>query len=425
MKKLLYLTILVILCVTTLTAQQFDLSAEVRPRYENRHGYKTLLNKDTDGANFVSQRTRINFNFEQDKIRLGVTLQNVRVWGDVSTLASDDNATALHEAWAEALLSDKISLKLGRQEIVYDDHRIFGNVGWAQQARSHDAFLFKFKPNDKNRVDVGLALNADNQSLTDALYSNAAGYKAFQYVWYHGDFNKFGLSVLLLNTGIEYLENIGLPNEEQTVNYMQTIGPRLTYKSGKFNANIAAYLQTGKSLEADVSASYFTGNVGYKVSDNFTIGVGMEYLSGKDMNSIDTDVKSFAPLFGTNHKFNGWMDYFYVGNHGGSVGLTDINATLAFKKDKFSVKLIPHFFSAAADVFNGSTKMDANLGTEIDLTAGYKVAKNITLSAGYSKMFATDTMEVLKGGDRDVDNSWGWIMFTFKPKLFSSTLSNN
>jgi len=145
MKKLLYLTILVILCVTTLTAQQFDLSAEVRPRYENRHGYKTLLNKDTDGANFVSQRTRINFNFEQDKIRLGVTLQNVRVWGDVSTLASDDNATALHEAWAEALLSDKISLKLGRQEIVYDDHRIFGNVGWAQQARSHDAFLFKFK----------------------------------------------------------------------------------------------------------------------------------------------------------------------------------------------------------------------------------------------------------------------------------------
>ena len=424
MKKLLITTVFVALFVTTLTAQQFDLSAEVRPRYENRHGYKTLINKDTDGANFVSQRTRLNFNFEQDKIRLGVTLQNVRVWGDVSTLASDDNATALHEAWAEAILSDKISLKLGRQEIVYDDHRIFGNVGWAQQARSHDAFLIKFKPNDKNRLDIGLALNADNQSLTDALYSNAAGYKAFQYVWYHGNFNKFGLSVLLLNTGIEYLENIGLPNEEQTVNYMQTVGPRLTYKSGKFNANVAAYFQTGKSLNADVNASYFTGNIGYNANDNFTIGVGMEYLSGKDMYSTDTDVKSFAPLFGTNHKFNGWMDYFYVGNHGGSVGLTDINATLAYKKDKFSVKLVPHFFSAAADVFNGTNKMDTNLGTEIDLTAGYKVTQNITINAGYSKMLATDTMEILKGGDRDADNSWGWIMFTFKPKLFSSTPSN-
>ncbi len=419
MKKLLITTVFVTLLVTTLTAQQFDLSAEVRPRYENRHGYKTLINKDTDGANFVSQRTRLNFNFEQDKIRLGVSLQNVRVWGDVSTLASDDNATALHEAWAEAILSDKISLKLGRQEIVYDDHRIFGNVGWAQQARSHDAFLFKYSPNANNRLDIGLALNADNQSLTDALYSNAAGYKAFQYAWYHGDFNKLGLSVLFLNTGIEYLENVGLPNQEQTIDYMQTVGPRLTYKSGKFNANVATYFQTGKSLDSDVSASYFTGNIDYKASNNFTIGIGMEYLSGKDMNSSDTDVKSFAPLFGTNHKFNGWMDYFYVGNHGGSVGLTDINATVTYKKKKFSAKLIPHFFSAAADVFNGSTKMGNNLGTEIDLTMGYKLAKNITLSAGYSKMFATDTMEILKGGDRDEDNSWGWIMFTFKPKLFS------
>jgi putative ABC transport system permease protein len=81
--------------------------------------------------------------------------------------------------------------------------------------------------------------------------------------------------------------------------------------------------------------------------------------------------------------------------------------------------------TTAQFVFNGSNKMDANLGTEIDLTVGYKIAKDITLSAGYSKMFATDTMELLKGGDRDEDNSWGWIMFTFKPKLFSSVSNSN
>ncbi len=260
MKNSFYITILTALLSLSSYAQQFNLSAEVRPRYENRHGYKTLINTDTDGANFVSQRTRLNFNFRQDKIRLGVSLQNVRVWGDVSTLSSDDNATALHEAWAEALLSEKISLKLGRQEIIYDDHRIFGSVGWAQQARSHDAFLFKFTPDKKNRLDLGFALNSDNQSLTDALYSNAAGYKTFQYAWYHGDFNNFGLSVLFLNTGIEYLENIGLSNENQTIDYMQTVGPRLTYKFGNFNTNAAIYLQTGKSLGNDISASYFGGN---------------------------------------------------------------------------------------------------------------------------------------------------------------------
>lgn len=417
MKKLIFIALL---CTGSIVnAQQFDLSVEIRPRYENKHGYGTLINDDTDGANFISQRTRLNFNFKQEKIRLRVSLQNVRVWGDVSTLSSDDNATALHEAWAEAILSDKISLKLGRQEIVYDDQRIFGNVGWAQQARSHDAFLFKYVPNENNRLDVGFALNADSQSGTDNLYSNVAGYKSLQYAWYHGDFNKIGLSFLLLNTGIEYLQNT-----EQTLDYMQTIGPRLTYKSGAFSANAATYFQTGKSLNTDVSASYFSGNIGYKVSSDFSLGVGFEMLSGKDMNDTDTDIKSFAPLFGTNHKFNGWMDYFYVGNHGGSVGLTDVSATLAYTKDKFSAKIIPHFFSAAADVFNGTTKMDANLGTEIDVTAGYKISADIVLSTGYSKMFATETMEVLKGGSKDANNSWGWVMFTFKPKLFSHTIKN-
>ena len=117
----------------------------------------------------------------------------------------------------------------------------------------------------------------------------------------------------------------------------------------------------------------------------------------------------------------GWT-IFYVGNHANNVGLTDINATIGYKKDKFSAKIIPHFFSAAANVFDGSDKMDNNLGTEIDMTIGYKLADDITLNAGYSKMFGSETMEVLKGGDKDENNSWAWIMFTFKPNLFSHSI---
>ena len=421
MKKVFFLFIMLAHFTNSSFAQQFDLSAEVRPRYENAHGVKTLIDDNVDGSNFISQRTRLNFGFKQEKIRLGVSLQNVRVWGDVSTLSADDNANALHEAWAEAILSDKISLKLGRQEIVYDDHRIFGNVGWAQQARSHDAFILKYAPDENNKLDFGLALNADSQAGIDALYSNAAGYKSFQYVWYHGAFDKFGLSILALNTGIEYLDG----SDEQTIDYSMTFGPRVTYKANDFSADAAIYLQTGKTRDTDVSASYFSGNLGYKVSENISLGAGFEYLSGKDQNDTNADIKSFAPLFGTNHKFNGWMDYFYVGNHGGSVGLTDIYASLGYSKDKFSAKIIPHIFSAAADVYNGATKMDNALGTEIDLTIGYKLANNIALSAGYSKMFATETMEVLKGGDKDANNSWAWVMFTFKPKLLSYSPPTN
>ncbi len=420
MKKQILLVIMAVIVSMPIIAQEFNLSGELRPRYENRYGFQTLRNEGEGAGNFISQRTRINFNFKNTKMRFKVAVQNVRVWGDVATMAADDKAILFHEAWAEAILSEKWSMKFGRQEIVYDDHRIFGNVGWAQQARSHDAFLVKFTPNSNHRVDIGFAYNADTQTGIDALYSNAAGYKTFQYAWYHGKFNKVQLSFYLLNTGIEYLQNEGLPDEDQTVDFMQTIGPRATFKDGKINADAALYFQTGKSLDKSVSALYFTGNFGFKITDNFKAGIGGEYLSGKDMDDTSSDLKSFAPLFGTNHKFNGWMDYFYVGNHANNVGLIDIYLNFGFKKDKFSAKIIPHYFASVATIIDGNgDKMDNYLGTEVDFTLGYKLTKSIAINGGYSQMFATESMEAIKGGDSNITNSWAWVMVTFKPNLFT------
>jgi hypothetical protein len=64
-------------------------------------------------------------------------------------------------------------------------------------------------------------------------------------------------------------------------------------------------------------------------------------------------------------------------------------------------------------------EMDTTLGTEIDVSFGYKIADNINFQVGYSHMFATDTMEVLKGGNKENTNNWAWAMFVFKPKLFT------
>lgn len=432
MKKGIFLLVMVVLMGSNLFAQQFDMSAEVRPRFESRHGYKSLAVKDVDGASFISQRTRLNFKYKQDKMKFGLSLQNVRVWGDVSTLSPVDKTSSFHEAWAEATLSKTVSLKMGRQEIIYDDHRIFGSVGWAQQARSHDAFIAKFKPNANNRIDVGLALNADGQFGKDLLYSNSAGYKNFQYAWYHGKFDKLGLSILALNTGVEYLDAKG----KQQLAFRQTIGPRLTYKSGKLSANAAAYFQAGKkpvknTLDVfesqEVSSMYVGAGLTYKASGNFSVGAAIDYLSGKAMSDTTSTVKAFAPLFGTNHKFNGWMDYFYVGNHlkaGKDVGLMDINFTFAYKKDKFSAKLIPHIFSSAAEILDTKGKaMSSSLGTEVDFTMGYGISKNVKVVAGYSMMFGTESMERIKGGSKDESSSWGWLMFVFKPKLFSHTIA--
>ena len=416
MRKLFFFILLVLLVATPLAAQNVDLSGELRPRYENKQGYKTLLKLGEKGASFISQRTRLNLNYQKDNFKVRISLQNVRVWGDVGTLSAKDVSSSFHEAWTEFSVADYFDLKLGRQEIVYDDSRIFGNVGWAQQGRSHDAMIAKIKTSKTGKLDIGFALNNDSQAGIKSIYSNVAGYKTFQYLWYHTKMNNFGVSILALNNGIEHLD----VNNEADVSYSQTFGPQLTYQKNNFSFNASAYLQTGKILSTPISASYYSANVNLNASSEFSIGVGFEYLSGKDTNDASSKLKSFNPIFGTNHKFNGWMDYFYVGNHANSVGLIDINAVVSYKKDKFTAKLIPHIFKSAADIYDGTTKMKNNLGTEIDFTMGYKIAKNIQFSAGYSQMFGTVSLEKLKGGISNKTNSWSWVMLTFKPKFYSS-----
>ncbi len=415
MKNLILLTFFGMLS-QTFFAQQFDISLEIKPRFEYRHGFQTLIPDGVDAAAFISQRSRINFIYGSEKMTAYIALQNIRIWGDVNTLsASDENGTAIHEAWASLLLDSKFSLKMGRQEIVYDDSRIFGNVDWAQAARSHDAFLAIFKPNDKSRLDVGLALNEEDETLFKTDY-DVNNYKSFQYAWFHTKLEMVSLSFLALNTGFTF-ENT---DEEQEVDYNQTFGTYIKFGKNKLKMDVSAYYQTGKIANRELSAFNFAGNTHYDISSSFNAGLGVEYLSGTDMNSTDDQLKSFNPLFGTNHKFNGWMDYFYVGNHINSVGLLDLNLPLKYHREKVSIELVPHMFSSAATVIdNTGNEMENMLGTEIDFSLGYNIADNINFQVGYSHMFATETMEVLKGGNKDNTNNWAWAMFVFNPKLFT------
>jgi len=428
MKQTSYLTIAIFfacLFVGDILAQEVKISAELRPRYERRHGYKTLIPDDVKAANFVSQRTRLNAFFANDNYSFYLSLQDVRVWGDVPQLNKGDvYGPSIHEAWGQFKLCDHASLKLGRQEIIYDDHRIFGSVGWAQQARSHDAAIFKLKPADGHKVDVGIAYNANGESLFKEDYL-VNSYKTFQYAWYHGAFGKFGLSFLVLNNGLAYMDNSDTV-AEQKIAYSQTIGPRGTFKSDLADANAAFYYQGGKNrMNKDLSAMYFAADANFKLSKKWNIGIGFEYLSGTDTEDQGGDKdKSFTPFYGTNHKFNGWMDYFYVGTYNGQNGLLDIFLPIKFTHNKFSLVFIPHRFTAAATVTqvqeDGSDKeMKSALGTEWDLMLGYKISDVVMAQAGYSQMFGTETLQVIKGGDYKNTNNWAWVMITFKPVFFS------
>ncbi|MCZ4694375.1 hypothetical protein DWB61_04250 [Ancylomarina euxinus] len=415
MEKLLLLLVVLIgaLLPNTIMAQ-LKFTGEMRPRTEYRNGLKSLFNSEDDAAFFTSQRTRLNLNYTDAKFKVGLSLQDVRTWGDVAQLnMSDKNQLMLHEAWGELLFTENFSLKVGRQELVYDDHRILGNVGWAQQARSHDLALLKFKTDDKGQLHIGLAYNNDMEALKDQLYTTS--YKSMQFAWYNRQYDNFNFSLLFLNNGLQRLDVDNLKTY-----YSQTLGVHANHSKDKLGLTGSAYLQTGKdAADRDLSAYLVSLGANYALSSNFKGNIGFEIQSGTDTNeqNANFDNKSFTPLFGTNHKFNGHMDYFYVGNHTGNVGLVDAFIGGAYSKDKISFGATLHRFATQADLMLAGEKQDSYLGTELDLSFGYQYSKSVTFKMGYSQMFASDSMEVLKGGDSGERQCWGWMMLVFKPNF--------
>lgn len=402
MKLLKYIILAAIAVVISETASaQFSLSGEFRPRTEFSHGYKSLAYEDQDLSTITNQRTRLNAMFNTEWVKTKLVLQDVRNWGSQPQLVGNENyATSVHEAWTEVFFVPEFSLQAGRQELAYDDQRIFGNVGWTQQGRTHDVALLKYKKNFT--LHFGIA-HHENSDITNNLYAGPDAYKDLQFLWFNKTWKANSLSLLALNNGVPVMED-----SAQVSKYSQTLGGRFTKKFGKWSMAANLYYQTGKhSNGKDISALNFLAEATLKMG----ITAGYEYLSGNSYDKNDK-VYAFTPFYGTNHKFNGFMDYFYVSNHINSVGLNDAYLKYVWSKKKFSVNADLHYFASAGKINADAGKY---LGTELDLTFGYKLHEIATLNAGISAMFASENMELLKGGNSDVSNYWAYIMLTVTP----------
>ena len=400
---------------------QFTLTGEIRPRSEYRHGFKKLINDGEDAAFFTEQRSRLTADFKQDKLTLKISIQDVRIWGAVNQIYKSDPAlSAFNEAWGQYAFTEAFSVKAGRQELNYDNARFLGNLGWAQQSRSHDVLLAIFE-SDMINIHGGIAFNQDANTpefkkLTSTYYSGVNNYKAMQYAWFNKKFDKHSLSLLVLNNGIQ----TGVADTSD-ISYSQTYGLYGKFKPGSLVIEGEAYYQGGKDAgDNDISAYLLSASVGYTGMAKFKPSIGGDYLSGNEADA--TKNNAFTPFYGTNHKFYGFMDYFYVGNPHGNAGLIDLYFKAAFPFGK-KVKLLTHLhqFMSPTTIYNGSgEEMDSGLGTEVDLVLNVNLSSSTNLKMGYSQLFATETMEQLKGGSKDQTNNWAWLMLTFKPTLFTT-----
>ena len=426
MKKI-YLLFTILSLYGPLSTAQFTLDGEFRPRTELRHGFGSLIADDADPGFGVSTRLRLNAGYTMQAYTFYVSLQDVMVWGENRQLIPDDenNSFAVFEAWADINLGNGFFTKLGRQTLDYDDQRILGSVGWTQQGRNHDAAILKYAK-EKFQMDLGLAYSQDYdnpsgfQSVGTAY--NTTGffsYKTMQYLYLKENWKNIGASLLLLNNGFQNFGTDGTTPDG--ISNLQTLGTHLNFKKGSFGTAVNAYIQTGERQGAiDVTGAYLLGmDFNYAASAIVNLGAGMEITSGNDATTINK-TEAFFPLYGTNHKFNGFMDYFYVGNHANSVGLLDVHISANFKLGKKSSLLIKALHFSGEQALPSGKK---SLGTELDLVFS-QAFNGFSLQLGYSQMLAADGMYELKEITNDASansQNWAWAMLVIKPSFLNTS----
>lgn len=400
---------------------QFILTAELRPRTEFRHGYATLASEASQTAIFTSQRSRLNLLFNHERYRISLSVQDVRVWGDEGQLR-DEPSMAAHALWGEIDFTPNLSLRVGRQELVYDDHRLLGNVNWAQQARSHDAALFKFR--QKNwEVHLAAAYNNERETVFRSRYE-LANYRSLFFLWIHHQPHKnIQISTIGIADGFQGAD-AGI---DETL-YRYTVGPHLQVTAGKAGLTGTFYYQFGTDRSGtDLNAYMFALAAKYQLQ-RLTIHSGIDFLSGTDaFNTTNRKINTFNTLYATNHKFYGWMDYFTnIPAHTANGGLRDLFAGVQYKtSSRSALSATFHQFSLAENIVNPGapeTALKKNLGAEIDAVFNYNFLPDLNIQAGYSVLFPTGSMEALKGGDKDTYQYWGWLMITIKPEILKIAL---
>jgi hypothetical protein len=348
----------------------------------------------------------------------------------------------LHEAWAEIGLTDttnkkaRLAIKIGRQELVYDDQRLLGNLDWLQQARRHDAAVLKLDAKNV-MLHAGFAFNQNKENASGTKYnSTPAGnytgntnggtmYKSLEYLYAGYKLKNGTISYLFLADQFskyhtDMVNNIPSKIWDDGVWNRITTGLFLANNFKQVSVTAAAYYQGGKTASGtDISGALLSANAFYNFNKKFATGGGIDYTTG---GSKDGKSKAFDPLYGTPHKFWGLMDYFYAASGFGNKGLTDYYLKSRYKaSENLSFTADLHQFASASDIHDvNDNKLSRNFGTEADVTCNYNLTKMIGFEAGYSHFFSTHSLasiSVKNVPNAQSNNNWAYLSINIRPEF--------
>ena len=410
MKRLCFLLKCFLLISGHIFAQNTKIDAEIRSRSELRDGFRAPLTEDNHAAFVTDLRSRINIMYSDKKIDASVRLQDSRIFGQTG-INNTGNSLGFFEAWGAYKITSEFSARLGRQALEYDDKRIFSLSNWSNTGNAHDLILLRYE-NKAMKWHIGAAWNNAEDFLHESPYEVARSYKTMTYTWMEKSLDKITLSALWLNDAFQKGTTPELINR---LIYRNTIGANAAFsdKASPLYVYATGYYQFGHDVNNNSLSAYI---LAFKTSCNLTsiwmASLGADYLSGSKNDLEAGKNNTFNKLYGSNHSFNGSMEFWTIPP---AQGLSDLYGGITFKPTtKFDVDLTYHHFALAQNLAGTDKK---GLGSEIDITANYKFAPQFNIQGGWSAYFKTKQTDILKN-QININTRfahWAYIMITFRP----------
>jgi len=429
-------------------ATTFSFNGQYRARGEYR-GNPNFV--DSAEASGVLQRVRVTTNADiTSDTSVKVTLQDSAVWGMADpagrggpalTNISGGNNLDLHEAYVKVnnVFGQPVSLKIGRQELVYGDQRLIGAFGWNNNGRSFDAIKANYT-NSAVSIDAfaskvreattgfgtnctGAACGGDGdqdfygiEAKVKAIPNNTL--EAYVLYWRDGSGSSFFGNTTMGNTplpagtaGIDkasslYTYGARLKGHYRGLDYTL----ELPFQSGSINTSTSAVAANGSTTtNFNIGSFAFAAKAGYTLPTSMKIRIGAEYLTsqGDDDGGAggDTDIETFFNLFPTNHGHMGIMDQQGWRNvDAWAVNVTgQVTSKLKLYAAFWSFKLNEEkdAWYGAANWNNtpvgiraaSATNTESDVGTELDFVATYKYNSALSAQLGLARFFTGKFIE--------------------------------
>jgi hypothetical protein len=316
-----------------------------------------------------------------------------------------------------------LSLKVGRQELIYGEERLVGAFGWNNIGRVFDLAKVRWQ---------NAWFAADFFTGRPVIPEDDRFNVANDYDWFSGAYatitkiprHTLETYFLARNASQEAISAEPSPQSPQpSARDIYTLGLRLKSLPGQLGnwdytietaGQVGSFRDRRLGVESErLEHQAYMGVIqgGYTFSETWgTPRIGLEYAYGSgDSDPTDDKHETFENLFPTNHKFYGYMDFISLQNIHDVRGIVQLKphsrVSMAIEAHGFWLADTHDNFYNVGGAPRGGLSVPAGgpgtgygiypnnssfAGAELDVIAGYALTRNAQLEVGYGHFFVGD-----------------------------------